>query len=128
MIIVKYRKIFYTLSVFLIAGSIFAGLYWGLKPGIDFSGGSLLSISFKEAPSLEEVKKILSIDFKDASIRASDDGYIIRLKEISQTEKDVIIQSLSFAGKYEPVEKTFSSVGPVLGKEAIQKSWISIWT
>jgi len=126
MFIIKYRKIFYILSVILIAGSIGAIFYWGLKPGIDFSGGSLLAISFKEVPSLEEVKGVLSVNFKDASVRESGDGFIIRVREISQIEKDSIMQSLSFADKYEPVEKTFSSVGPILGKEAIQKSWISI--
>src|SRR3989344_6899025 len=126
MFIIKYRKIFYILSVILIAGSIGAIFYWGLKPGIDFSGGSLLAISIKEVPSLEEVKGVLSVNFKDASVRESGDGFIIRVREISQIEKDSIMQSLSFADKYEPVEKTFSSVGPILGKEAIQKSWISI--
>jgi len=48
------------------------------------------------------------------------------LKEISQTDKDSILKNLSFEGKYSPVEKTFSTIGPVLGKEALQKAWISI--
>jgi len=128
MFIVKYKKIFYSISAVLVLGSVFSILFWGLRPGIDFSGGSLLNVSFSEdRPSTEEVKQVLNnLNFKDVSVRSSSEGFILRLKEISPTEKDSIFQGLSLEGKYFPVEKTFSSIGPVLGKEAIQKAWISI--
>lgn len=128
MFVVKYRKIFYIISVLLVGGSIFATAFWGLRPGVDFSGGSLLSISFNQEkiPTLEETKTILTdLNFKDASVRSSEEGYILRLREISQAEKDSIMTAIR-SGGYSPVEKTFSSVGPVLGREAIHKSWISI--
>ena len=127
MFIVKYRKIFYVLSILMILGSILSVYFWGLKQGVDFSGGSLLSITFPgEIPSQDKVQKILiDLDLKDALVRSSSEGYIVRLKEISQVQKDSIIGSIALLG-VTPVEKTFSSVGPVLGKEALQKSWISI--
>ncbi|PIR40280.1 MAG: protein translocase subunit SecF [Candidatus Zambryskibacteria bacterium CG10_big_fil_rev_8_21_14_0_10_34_34] len=128
MFVVKYKKIFYSISAVLALGSVFSILFWGLRPGIDFSGGSLLNVSFSEdRPSIEEVKQVLNnLDFKDISVRSSSEGFILRLKEISPTEKDSIVQGLSLEGKYFPIEKTFSSIGPILGKEAIQKAWISI--
>lgn len=135
MLIVKYRKIFYSLSVILIVGSLFSFFFWGLEPSIDFTGGSLLDVSFLPTgqagsggtPTSEEVSKTLNeLNFKDASVRSSGEGFIIRTKEITQSQKDSIVQALSFNGKYSPAEKTFSTIGPILGKEAIQKSWISI--
>jgi preprotein translocase subunit SecF len=128
MFIVNHRKIFYSLSSVLIVVSIFAILFWGLKPSIDFTGGSLLDISFTGSkPSPEEVTGVLNnLNFKDASVRSSSDGFIVRLKEITQIEKDSIMQGLSMGGKYSPVEKTFSTIGPILGQEAIQKAWVSI--
>ncbi|MEK7116809.1 MAG: protein translocase subunit SecF [Patescibacteria group bacterium] len=128
MIIVKYRKIFYIFSVILLAVSIFSIFFWGLKPSVDFSGGSLIDVSFNDSkPTADEVNEILSkLNFKDASVRSSGEGFIIRTKEISQTQKDSIMQGLSLGGKYFPTEKTFSTIGPVLGKEALQKAWISI--
>jgi preprotein translocase subunit SecF len=112
----------------LVAVSIFSVAFWGLKLGIDFTGGSLLQVSFSEnKPTAEEVSGILNnLNHRDASVRTSTDGYILRLKEISQDEKNTILQNLSLEGKYSPTEKTFSSVGPVLGNEAIHKAWISI--
>ena len=128
MFIVKHRKIFYTLSGILVVGAILSLFIFGLKPSIDFTGGSLIDVSFSgNTPSIAEVSGVLNnLQFGDASIRPSGDGFILRLKEISQTENDSIIQGLSMAGKYSPVEKTFSNIGPVLGKEALQKAWISI--
>lgn len=129
MTIVKNRKIFYTLSVILLTVSVFSILFWGLKPSIDFVGGSLLDVSFAgNKPNAEEVKSILNnLNFKDASIRSSGEGFIIRTKEITQGQKDSIMQNLSLDGKYSPTEKTFSTVGPILGKEALQKSLLSIF-
>jgi len=102
---------------------------FGLKMGVDFTGGSLLSVSFSDKlPAIGDVKEALvNIGMKDASVRsAGTDAYIIRTKEISQTEKGEVLQALSMDGQYSPQEKEFNTVGPVLGSEAINKSWISI--
>ena len=129
MFIVNHKKIFYIISIILILISLLAIVFWGLKPGVDFTGGSLLDISFVgDKPSAEEVGGILNnLNLNDASVRSSDNGFIIRIKEISQGEKDVIMQNLALGGKYLPTEKSFSVVGPILGKEALQKSFISIF-
>ena len=129
MLIVKHRKIFYFLSIILLAVSVFSIFFWGLKPGIDFTGGSLLSISYEgglpEVKALEESLK--DKGFGEVLIRkAGKDGFIIRMKEVTQEEKNQVMEAFSFGGSYSPLEKTFSSVGPILGKEAIYKSWISI--
>lgn len=126
--IVKYRKIFYFISAVLILSSVAAILFWGLRPGVDFSGGSLLEITFAaDSPEAEEATEVLNdLGFEGASVRTSADGLILRLREISSAEKDTIIQSFAFGGKYAPSEKTFSSVGPILGQEALRKSWTAI--
>ncbi|OHA98266.1 MAG: protein-export membrane protein SecF [Candidatus Zambryskibacteria bacterium RIFCSPHIGHO2_12_FULL_38_34] len=128
MFIVKHRKIFYSISVILVIGSMYLIFFLGLKLSIDFTGGSLLDISFDgDKPSTAEVSQVLNnLNFNDASVRPSGEGFIVRLKEISQTQKDSILLELSLGGKYSPVEKTFSNIGPILGKEALQKSYISI--
>lgn len=128
MFIVKYRKIFYSISTILVVGSLLSILFLGLKPSIDFAGGSLLDVTFSgDKPTVSEVNNVLNnLDFKDASVRSSGEGFIVRLEEISQSQKDSILQGLSENGKYAPTEKTFSSIGPILGREAMQKSLLSI--
>ena len=92
MFIVKHRKIFYSISVILVIGSMYLIFFLGLKLSIDFTGGSLLDISFDgDKPSTAEVSQVLNnLNFNDASVRPSGEGFIVRLKEISQTQKDSI--------------------------------------
>ena len=129
MFVVKYRKIFYTISVILILASIAAIFVWGLRPGIDFTGGSLLNIAYEgDAPTAGDIRATLSqLDLGDISVREAGVGeFIIRTKEIDQPRKAGVMLLLSIGGQYSPVEKEFTSVGPVLGAEAIRKSYISI--
>lgn len=126
MFIVKHRRIFYTLSVVLIAVSILAISTWGLRLGIDFVGGSLLSVSFEgESPTtLEIVESLKSVGINDALVQTSGNGFMIR--SASMTEKEAVMEALNFGGSFTPIENGFSAIGPVLGREAINKSWISI--
>ncbi len=121
MFIINHRRIFYTLSGILILASIFSLSVWGLNQGIDFKGGSLLEVTSPK--NIDEVRNILVKDgFADASVRQSAPGdFIIRLREISQAEKDTILASLPGA-----TLKDFNIIGPTLGREAQIKSGLAI--
>ena len=57
---IQYRKIFYIISIILVVASITSISVFGLQLGIDFTGGSLLELTYESyAPSLEEVKQSL---------------------------------------------------------------------
>ncbi|MEK7117596.1 MAG: protein translocase subunit SecF [Patescibacteria group bacterium] len=121
--IINNRKIFYAISGILILASILSLATWGLKPGLDFTGGSLLNISFEGAlPTPEQIQSALAEQgFTDASVRlAGSNSYIIRTKEINQGQKNTIVSALG------ATEKEFNSIGPVLGIEAVRKSYIAI--
>ena len=66
MFIVKNRKVFYSISITLVAVSVIALFVWGLSFGIDFKGGSSVSFEYKESrPSVEVVKaQIDSLSFE----------------------------------------------------------------
>ena len=46
--LVKNKNYFLAFSGVLIVGGVIAFLLWGLKPGLDFTGGSLLEVNFKK--------------------------------------------------------------------------------
>jgi len=101
---------------------------WGLKIGIDFTGGSLVEVSYPETRPDQAVvtEALLAID-PAASIRqSSTDGYIVRMKEVSPEEKIAVLKALSLNGTAPAVEENFSSIGPVLGAEALRKSILSV--
>ena len=126
--IIKNRVKFYILSGLFLGLSILSLAIWGVKPGVDFSGGSVLEVNFTEnnPGKTVVVEKIdsLKLDLGDYSVRETgDSGYIVRLKSIDEAQKGQIIGSLETLGKME--EKRFNTIGPVLGAELRNKAIMS---
>ncbi len=118
--IIQKRTIWYSLSSLLVIGSIAALLVWGLKFGIDFTGGSLLEIEFSSSrPSLSEMQQSLSeLNLGNVSIQPSGDSKaILRFKEVDQIVKNSVIDNLSKLSGGEVKEDRFESVGPIIGSE-----------
>ncbi|HEY9481104.1 MAG TPA: protein translocase subunit SecF [Candidatus Paceibacterota bacterium] len=122
MFIVRNRAVFYSISGILCVAALVALFAWGLKPGIDFTGGSIVEVAYDNASSTRPVVTAESLGLEGASIRETgSNGFIIRAKELTPEEHNTLLAELG-----NPVEKRFDSVGPILGKEALQKSWMSI--
>jgi preprotein translocase subunit SecF len=123
MFIVKYRKIWYTFSLLLVAASIFSVFYFGLKLGIDFTGGSFLEVTFNgnrpEISILQE--KINELNLGVVSLQpAGEAGLFVRSRTISEEEHQKLVSTLSSVAPL--TEIRFDSIGPVIGKELAQKS------
>ncbi len=129
MFVITYRKFFYIFSALVIAVSLAAISFWGLKPGIDFRGGSLLEVVYqKDAPTESAVHDALALlSLGEVSVRKTgESGFIIRFRELTESEHEAVKTALSFGGTKPPTEGRFDSVGPVLGSEAARKSLLSI--
>lgn len=129
MFIVTYRKFFYALSALLVVASLGALFMWGLLFGIDFKGGSLIEVEYETVrPDKELVAQELdTLSIGEYSIRETGErGFIVRTREIAPAEKNLILSAFSLNATASFSEKRFDSIGPVLGKEALQKAWISI--
>jgi len=125
---VRNRKITYILSAALMGVSFLVLLMWGLRPGIDFTGGSLLEIEYKAArPAIDQLQKAVNeLGFGNVTLQpVGEKGAIIRLKDLSQEERQKLLNVLAIGGA-QLEEKRFDSIGPVIGKELRQKSWIAI--
>ncbi len=124
--IVKNRKYFYIFSGVLIALSVALFFTWGLKFGIDFTGGSLLEISYSATttPSVADVTGALEgVGIHGASARPTgESGYLIRTPFLSQDEYASVKTSLANGGAWPFEEKRFDSIGPVIGNELQTKS------
>ncbi len=128
MFVVKYRKIFYALSIILIGVSVYALATFGLHLGIDFKGGSLVEVDYAVAPNTELIKSdIGSLNIGDFSVRPSGEtGVLIRMKDLTAEERKLVIEKLTT--KEGGTLKRFDSVGPVLGAELQKKSlWSIFW-
>lgn len=125
--VVNHRKLFYTFSGLLVLASLAALIFWGVKPGIDFTGGTLIEVQYPGGrPDQATVTEVMTMMDHTASVRPSgDDEYIVRMRPIDQNEKPYVLHQLQINGASTTV-KTFDSIGPVLGAEALRKSYVSV--
>jgi len=129
MFVITHRKYFFAFSAILITASLLAIIFWGLKPGIDFTGGALLEVSYKSArPDVSVVRKALSdAGTTEALVQETgDEGFIIRTKDLTETEHEQILATLSLGGTAPFTEKRFTTIGPVISSELRTKSFTSI--
>ncbi len=122
----KYSKFYLIFSGILILLSIYLIFGWGLKFGVDFTGGSLLEIEFKEKrPAIEnlraEIKEVFKSDF--SLQEAGEKGIIIRAKNISEKEHQDILDKL---GKDKIVERRFEMIGSIVGNELRKNTAIAV--
>jgi len=123
----KYKKIYFIFSATLILASLGFLIIFGLKPGIDFTGGSILEIEYiEERPSNQEIKETLSgLDLGEVSVQPTGEkGVILRMKDISEDTHQEVIQKLRENKELE--ELRFESIGPIIGQELKQKTKIVI--
>jgi len=129
MFVIKHKNIFFIISATLVVFSLFSILFWGLNPGIEFTGGSIIEVEYiSERPELHQIQAGMnSLPFGDYFIQPTgDDGYIIRTKELNTEERSALLNILSLEGESELIEERYNLVGPSIGKELRAKAWIAI--
>ena len=101
---------------------------FGIKFGIDFTGGSLVEIGFlEERPTNQDASALIQdLEFMEgASLRDSGEAsLVIRSKEITNLQKDELLSVLR--SSYEIEEERFSTIGPSLGAELKTKSIMAV--
>jgi preprotein translocase subunit SecF len=123
MFIIKYKKIFVSISAFLVLAAALAIGLSGLKLGIDFKGGSLLEIEYKTTRPEQSIveNEIKPLSLGEILIQPEGTmGYSIKSREISDTERAGVMTVLGS----DATEKSFTSIGPSVGAELIRKSII----
>lgn len=130
MFIINNKKIFLTVAAFIVACALGAVAFFGLNFGIEFTGGSMLQVSYDEenVPSFNEVQEIVrSVDHERSFVvqETGEEGYIIRTETLDEDERVELLQALSFNG-FEANEERFSSIGPSIGAELANKALVAI--
>jgi len=120
--IIKNSKIWLSLSTILVTLSVIALFLWGLKPGLDFTGGSLLEVKFAGAqPTVVEINEVFAqTDFGNLVIQPTGSNTIIlRFQETSLEKHDQAITALESLEQAEAglTEIRFESIGSSVGAE-----------
>jgi preprotein translocase subunit SecF len=126
--IIKFRYIYFGISLLVIVPGIIALILWGLPLGIDFTGGSLLEVQFAsgQPPSITDVATLYNelsttqMDISNPVVQpVGTDSLSIRSKEMNDTLKSQIIAALKdrFGSGQDVIIMNFTQVSAVIGKE-----------
>ncbi|PIP34693.1 protein translocase subunit SecF [Candidatus Falkowbacteria bacterium CG_4_10_14_0_2_um_filter_41_15] len=146
--IIQKRKIWISISVVLFVTAIYFISAWGLKLGIDFTGGSLLEIKFgANKPNVIEVSEaIKDLKLNSLSVQPSENSFILRFQDNSEEVHQSVLTSLrKLNDSKNPVkleqegtstaavtannsfeELNFTAIGPSIGQELQKKAVYSI--
>lgn len=118
--IINRKNWYFAISLLVLIPGIIAIFLWGLNLSIDFTGGSRLTLSFKDNVTKNTVESV-NKTFKDqqikvASIEKSNKLIFVRTSPIDQSQDSKFISNLSKQFK-DVSQKEFETVGPTIGKE-----------
>ena len=125
--IIKKRKLFYIISLIILLVGIGSLFTRGLNLGIDFTGGNLIELQFKNATSADQVRTALAeYELADSKVQTSGENtYLIRTKVLSHEESDKVFDGIS--------EKLGGAtllrnelVGPVVGEELTKQAILAL--
>lgn len=123
----KYSKIYYIVSGLLIAVSVASLIAFGLKFGIEFTGGSKMEIEFTNSRPANEVisHQIVNFGLGDIIVQPTGDkGMVLQFKGVDEATHQKILAEIN---KLSPVEeKSFQYIGPSVGNELRRKTEIAI--
>ncbi len=128
----KHSKIYFAISIVLILASLFSLFYFGLKLGIDFEGGSSLSIEYTgERPETSQIKDALNQVEGISSFEvqpAGKSGATIKIskKDISSEIYQNIITELKKTGEFEESSAGIETISPLIGKELKEKTIVVV--
>jgi preprotein translocase subunit SecF len=124
MLIMKYRPLFFLISLFFLVPSIISLTLYGLKPSIDFTGGSMLEIRVSEEVSLErdQVREAVGDLYDVQNVQQVGPGqYSIDGNFVTNEVKENVLGKLREQfGEVEEVR--FDTVGATVSAELIRKT------
>jgi len=125
MFVINNTKLFLSIAGVLILAAIGCVGLLGLNVGIDFSGGTIIEVSYPdERPHVNRVEQaVSSVAEGGVSVRrAGEDGYAIRTAFLEEAEREAVISRLSFNASNVPSQERVSSIGPAIGSELTSKA------
>jgi len=127
-------RIFFTLSVVLLVASVVSLATRGLNFGLDFTGGTLIEVSFPQAANIEQVRADLqSVDLDDAVVQTfgAANDLIVRVppREAGQSSAEIstiVLNALQKGVEGKVTMRRVEFVGPQVGDELTEQGILAV--
>ncbi len=117
----KHYVLYFAISLCVIIPGVISLIRYGLRPAIDFTGGSSIEIHFANDVSEDSLKNQIPTDIEVVGIqKQNNQKYVVKTKPITNEQNELIKQNVaSNSGAIAGWQ--FETVGPTLGKELLTK-------
>jgi len=135
--LIKYRYLYFAISLLVIVPGVLALIFWKLPLGIDFTGGSLLEVQFKSGnpPAIADVASVYN-DFSTSTMKISNpvvqplgtDSLSIRSEAMDDATKAKVVAALQdkFGGGKDVTILNFTQVTASVGQEVARAAAIAV--
>ena len=120
---------FFIISLLVIApGIVFLILAPGLRPGIDFTGGSSMTLRFSDESNINQQQvrdQLTTLGYQEATVQnLGENSFFIRTKELNEEDKDKLVTNMttSLDEGAENVLQGFDLVSPVVAQETVMNA------
>jgi preprotein translocase subunit SecF len=124
--IIGARNWFFLLSLIIIVPGIVSMWHNHFLLGIDFAGGTELSVNFSNHPTLEQVQKAVDQEPVTGSVIQTGNGYIIRYPPLNATQLAGIQSDLQNRGLGTMTVQQILTVGGTIAGETIAFSLLAV--
>jgi len=127
--IVQKRLMFFIITIVLAVICIGSLAGFGIKSGVEFSSGSILSISFEQPVAQDALKAQMdTLGYKNALINSSGSAgtdFIIRTSTLDETTKAQVVSALT--GSLGALKVTeFDNISPMIASETTRNAGIAV--
>ncbi len=122
------RKVWYIFSLVLIGVSFAMLAMFGLRYSIDFTGGSLLELTFPSgAPTSGDLTTLLAnAGYESVSVQSGENNkMIVRLETLAEEEHQALLSAVRTSAN-DVEELRFDSIGPSIGRELRTSSLLGV--
>ncbi len=118
---------FFLFSAVALTIAIVSLAVFRLQPGIDFTGGTSMTLQF--APQVEQSQlreELVNLEHPEAVIQRSGDDFFVRLKEISTEEREKLTEGLETSLESTITALDYSTVSPSIATETARNAGIAV--
>lgn len=115
--IIKHYKFWFAVSGVLTIIAIASLAIFGLRFGVDFKGGTVTQLEYQETPDISKIRDVVEKKIPGSQVQsAGTSGVNIKTSPLEKEQYDQLIENLKKeTGQF--TEKSFTSIGPIIGKE-----------
>jgi preprotein translocase subunit SecF len=126
--LVNKRFWFFLASVLVLLVGIISLVLFGLKPSIEFTSGSTMTLQFGQSVEQGDLReKLTELGYGNAIIQRTGEGdFFIHTPELGEGEKDRILDELEGEFGCDITALDFYSVSPIVAREIWRSAFIAI--